>query len=153
MRAMLALAALATVVIACNERPTEPTSPTPSFDLIGGGLCPRQFALTPSDSRPAGSYRIVGRDPADDNRDLYVCSLFAKLPTYNDPNDPKSGVKNPGVYVVVDNNIPVDKVGKCPVTFTPTAAFNEANDLNLNNVVCVGTDEDANTVVTDDNDS
>jgi hypothetical protein len=98
MRAALTVVTLAVVLVACSDGPDGPTQPVnPSsvfeaFTEIGGG-CSDQFTLGGAGKYPAG-YKVVGRDPVDDNGDFYVCTLAAKDPVYNIPGDPKSGINS-----------------------------------------------------------
>lgn len=147
MRALPAVAALAAVVIACADSSGDTLAPSldeatpaePSKDPAGA--CPAKFSLTAAYKQRA-DMRYVGRDPADDNQDSYVCLLITKEPT----------ASSLGVTVVLDNNLPPDQIGKCPLTFTAYAVFSADEDLNGNSVVCKAVSEDVGLVTVDDND-
>jgi hypothetical protein len=126
---------LVLVAAACSE-PSGPGSPSvavgaPVFDLISGG-CPDQFDLAKS-AKTTADYKVVGRDPADDNQDGFRCQAITKFPVYSDD---KSTLKSQGVLVLIDNNIPPNAIGKCPVTFTAVMATGVAEDANANLVTC-----------------
>ena len=155
MRAMPAVAALAAVILACAEGPSRTLAPsfeeaTPAEPPTKGdpeGACPDRFTLTQA-YKIRKDMRYVGRDPADDNADTYICHVETKEPVYDG-----DVLKSLGVTVLIDNNIPPEKLGKCPVTFTAAAVFAAEEDFNRNSVVCKAQTEDAGLVVVDDNDS
>jgi hypothetical protein len=92
----------------------------------------------------------VGRDPADDNLDFVICALITKEPEFDEYKE----LRSLGVVVLLDNNVPADKLGKCPVTFTALAVTPETpEDLNRNGVLCKVTSETEGTVYADDTDS
>jgi hypothetical protein len=156
MRALLAVAALAAVVLACAETPNPTLGPAfdeeappadtpPKGDPVGA--CSKNFSL--SRSPIAFKYtNNVGRSPADDNADGWICFLITKEPTFTAD---QSTVLRWGVAVVIDNNIPPDEVGKCPLSFTATVAWGSEEDYNGNSVVCKVQAEDLGLVVVDDN--
>ena len=153
MRVLLSLAALspAFLALACTDTPTQTHDFAPAFDEAPVGACPAKFTLSQKVGIPPDS-RVLGRDPADDNGDGYQCVLFAKGPVYNSPGDPKSGLKSMGVVILIDNSIPPDQVGKCPVSFTALTVYLSPADINDNTVVCSMQTDDAGLVTTDDND-
>ena len=156
MRALLGAATLAAVVIACAEGPGNSLAPShdetapPADPGAGGtpqGACPDKFDLAQA-YKFRKDMRYVGRDPADDNLDKYICIVTTKEPVYQD-----GVLKSLGVTVLIDNNIPPEKLGKCPMTFTATAVFAAEEDSNRNSVVCKAQSEDDGLVIVDDNDS
>ena len=146
----LALAA-AGLSFACTDSPTAPLD-APAFDVaeIGGG-CPDRFTLIKKGQLWEADYRLVGRDPADDNSDFIICVLVTKEPAY----DAMTGeLRSAGVVVLVDNDVPPEKIGKCPVTSTTLAvAPGTAGDLNANSVLCRLSMETEEMVYVDDIDS
>jgi hypothetical protein len=156
MRALLAVAALAAVVLACSEEPNPTLGPAfdeatpaepPKGELLGG--CPDHFDLAQA-YKVQKDMRYVGRDPADDNLDKWICIVTTKQPVYAADN---VTLKSMGVTVLIDNNIPPDKLGKCPMSFAATVAYAAAEDLNRNSVVCKAQTEEEGLVVVDDIDS
>ena len=142
--------------IACEETPSRTLAPafdeaTPAEPGKGDpqGACPSHFDLVQGANKIRKDMRYVGRDPADDNQDSYICLVVTKDPVLATDGT----VKSLGVTVLIDNNIPPDKLGKCPVTFTASAAYAAAEDYNGNSVARKVQAEDVGVVVVDDNDS
>jgi hypothetical protein len=134
MHARLAVALMAVTagtLIACADSPTAPVALKPSFTELAGG-CPDQFSLTKGTATPA-EYKLVGRSPADDNGDSYICAVVTKEPTYE--SDGKT-LRSQGVKVVIDNNLPPSAVGVCPLTFTSEFAYGSEDDFNGNGLIC-----------------
>jgi hypothetical protein len=147
--ALIAAPALIAVLAGCD--PDRPPALAPSFEEIPGGTdiaggCPNKFSMKVSVKVTA--YDVVGRDPADDNGDKLVCSLVTKDPVF----DANGELLRKGVIVQIDNNIPANKLGKCPMSFTAVAVYEALEDANRNSVVCKGQTEDLGTAVSDDND-
>ncbi len=133
MRALLAVLALAPALAACAGTPAQPLAPsleeaTPGGTDVGGG-CPNKFSM--GLMVKVSLYNVVGRDPADDNGDKVTCYLVTK-----DPVLEAGELVRKGVIVQIDNNIPANKLGKCPVSFTAVAVYQALEDANGNNVVC-----------------
>ena len=155
MRNVLAVAALTAVVVACAEDPGRTLAPsfdeaTPAEPGNGPvGACPAKFDLAQA-FKVTKDMRYVGRDPADDNQDRYFCIVVTKDPVYNEDF---TVFKSLGVTVLIDNDIPPEKVGKCPLTFTAATAFTAEEDYNQNSVVCKTQSEEEGLVIVDDNDS
>ena len=150
MRAWLAVVPIAAVALACADTPARRLQPSfdeamPGTELSGG--CPGKFSVGVKASPKTHNY--VGRDPADDNLDKVVCYLVTKDAVLDD----LGALVRPGVVVMVDNNVPAHKIGKCPVSFTAVAVFAAAEDRNGNSVVCKARSEEAGVALTDDNDS
>jgi hypothetical protein len=161
MRTQLAVAVLVAVpallgtLAGCD--PGRPTAPAPLFEETPAepappagediaGVCPNKFSTVVRVKITL--YDLVGRDPADDNGDKVVCSLVTKDPVLNNGE-----LVRKGIMVQIDNNIPANKVGKCPVSFTAAAVYEAAEDKNGNSVVCRKQTEDFGLAVADDNDA
>ena len=126
-----------------EETPAEP-APPPGEDIAG--VCPNKFSTVIRVKITL--YDVVGRDPADDNGDKVVCSLVTKDPLLDAGN-----LVRKGVIVQIDNNIPANKLGKCPLSFTAAAVYEAVEDKNGNSVVCRKQTEDLGLAVVDDNDA
>ena len=148
MRDLLAVAALAAVTLACSDSSDQALAPAlgPAIGSLAGA-CPAKFTLSNHIGLTKHT-RIVGRDPADDNADSFVCYVQTKDATYNESGD----LQSMGVQVRIDNNIPPEQLGKCPLTFTAYAAYGAEEDLNGNSVVCQTQSEDIGLVTVDDSD-
>lgn len=158
MRAQLAIPVLVAVptllgiLAGCDpDRPTAPAvsleetpAPPAGGDILGA--CPNKFSTVVMVKITL--YDLVGRDPADDNGDRVVCSLVTKDPVLDDGN-----LVRKGTIVQIDNNIPANKVGKCPMSFTAAAVYEANEDKNGNSVVCRKQTEDFGLAVVDDNDA
>ena len=153
--ALVAVPALLGILAGCD--PGRPTAPARSFEETpaepapppGGdiaGVCPNKFST--AIMVKITLYDLVGRDPADDNGDKVICSLVTK-----DPILDNGELVRKGVIVQIDNNIPANKVGKCPVSFAAAAVYEAAEDKNGNSVVCRKQTEDLGLAVADDNDA
>lgn len=147
--ALIAVPALFAVLAGCD--PDRSTPLAPSFEATPGGTdvaggCPSKFSM--SLTVKVSLYDVVGRDPADDNGDKVVCWLVTKDPVF-DVNDQ---LVRKGVIVQIDNNIPANRLGKCPVSFAAVAVYEAVEDANRNSVVCKAQTEDLGTAVSDDND-
>jgi hypothetical protein len=145
---MLAGSAVAVVLIACTDNGNTPMAPSldeVTMDAAGG--CPGQFTLAKT-VKWTMDWKVQGRDPADDNGDFLHCQLIVKEPVFDEKN-----LVRQGVVVLIDNNIPAEKLGKCPLTFTAAATFAAPEDANGNTVVCKVQSEEEGLVVVDDNDS
>jgi hypothetical protein len=141
--------AFTVLTLACSDTPTAPrVEPALEVAEVGGG-CPNRFQATKV-TKWSAFYRVVGRDPADDNLDFVICALITKEPEFDEYKE----LRSLGVVVLLDNNVPADKLGKCPVTFTALAVTPETpEDLNRNGVLCKVTSETEGTVYADDTDS
>jgi hypothetical protein len=148
MPATLVVAAVAAGLIACADNPD--TSLAPSLDEAttdAAGGCPGQFTLAKT-IKWSTAWKVQGRDPADDNGDFLHCQLITKEPVFDEKN-----LVRQGVVVLIDNNIPADKLGKCPLSFTAVATFAAPEDANGNTVICRLQSEEEGLVLVDDNDS
>jgi len=142
------VAAIAAILVACADGADTPLTPTlDEVPMAAAGGCPGQFTMAKSVKWPV-SWKVQGRDPADDNGDFLHCQLIVREPVFED----KVLVRQ-GVVVLIDNNIPPDKLGKCPLSFTAVATFAAPEDANANAVVCKVQTEEEGLVVVDDNDS
>src|SRR5689334_3641451 len=88
MRTLLPLAGLAAVALACSDTPTRTLAPafeeaTPAEPPKGDpqGACPSHFDLAQA-YKVRKDMRYVGRDPADDNQDSFICIVVSKEPVY-----------------------------------------------------------------------
>jgi hypothetical protein len=134
MRALLAVVALAAVVLACSEAPTDPiavnTDPSYATGFLG---CQNQFTM--------GNIISVEAAEADANQDGAVCFLDVLEPG-------NSEVVN---RTYTDNNVP-NQLGNCPDSFTMMFAIaGTFEDRNGDGRLCVATRPNGNQVVIDNN--
>ena len=143
---MLAAPAVVATLLACAGT-ADTLAPSLDGVTLDAGGCPAQFTLTKS-TKWTMDWKVQGRDPADDNGDFYNCQLIVKEPVF----DEKILVRQ-GVVVLIDNNIPADKLGKCPLDFTAVVTVGAPEDGNGNTVVCKVQSEAEGLVIVDDTDS
>ncbi|HEY9506355.1 MAG TPA: hypothetical protein VIQ27_10310 [Gemmatimonadales bacterium] len=129
MRALFAVLAVALVLAACSDVPTNPSALPTDLTLANQLYCPGPFTLVGS----------KGHEEVDNNGDFQVCQLEILL-------DDKVTVAT----TFVDNNVPHD-VGACPKGFTPRSVrvVGEGADHNADGWECVATRPNGNVVVID----
>jgi hypothetical protein len=132
MRALFAVLAVALVLAACSDTPTDPTAAASGLELASETLyCPAQF--TP----------VAGKGtPEDNNGDGTICELLIIHP------DEQSKV-----LVYVDNNVPV-QLGVCPEGFEVVKAVapkpgEPTVDRNGDGFACQASRPNGNVVVID----
>lgn len=113
-----------------------------------------EFGLQPGRTDGSGSSKV---GPSPRLRQSRALGLGANLAWHSVLNDsPVVDVNEllvrKGVVVQIDNNIPANKLGRCPVSFAAVAVYEAVEDANGNSVVCKAQTEDLGTAVSDDND-
>jgi hypothetical protein len=128
MRALLAALAVALVVAACSDVPTNSTAAPTDLTLANELYCPGPFTMVGAKNDPA----------ADNNADGFVCELVILAED-----------KVTLVATYVDNNVPHD-IGACPKGFTPRVVKQgEGADRNADGWECIATRPNGNVVIID----
>jgi hypothetical protein len=132
MRALLGVIAVACVLVACSDPPTDPVAVGSGPSYVLEGFCPAPFTQS---SIIIGS----GAGAADNNGDGVAC--------YLDVMDPQDETAVHRTWV--DNNVPI-QLGVCPGNFELVSAKQgEGADRNADGFACQATRPNGNVVVVD----
>jgi hypothetical protein len=128
MRALFVALAVALVLAACSDVPTNPSAAPADLALANQLYCPGPFTMVGASKDPA----------ADNNADGFICELVILAED-----------KETVVATYVDNNVPHD-IGACPKGFTPTPVKQgEGADHNEDGWECRATRPNGNVVIID----